>query len=114
MTRTMILLTASLALTASVAFAAAGDRRNAEQPSAEDAAARNGAPAQMSTFDYFFNNPDKYRTIRNDPANIIRACSAAKVCQPRIRLREAGCGADRQASIRTGIDLEAGVFDSSS
>ncbi|SIQ25755.1 hypothetical protein SAMN05880582_1011269 [Rhizobium sp. RU20A] len=66
MTKSLILLTAGLALTASVAFAAGHDVRKDERLPPEGAIVVPAGPSQMSVFDYFFNNPEKYRTMRND------------------------------------------------
>ncbi|WP_377290023.1 hypothetical protein [Rhizobium sp. SG2393] len=66
MTKSLILLTASLALTASVAFAAGHETRKGDPLPPEGAVVVPAGPSQMSVFDYFFNNPEKYRTMRND------------------------------------------------
>lgn len=67
MKATPLSLVALLALTAATsAFAADnyGERRE-EAPGGKIVVSER--PAMMSVWDYFFNNPEKYRSMRNGP-----------------------------------------------
>ncbi len=63
----------SLTFAALLAFGAAASAHAADRDGGRDEEAPRGKivvgerPAMMSVWDYFFNNPEKYRSMRNDP-----------------------------------------------
>ena len=67
MKATSLFLAALLALAAATSALAADryDERSEKAPHSKVVVGEH--PAMMTAWDYFFNNPEKYRTMRNGP-----------------------------------------------
>jgi hypothetical protein len=69
MKRSQFAIVAAAALLSAAAAMAQphdADRREAGEGSYDGAIVVSGSPGMMTAWDYFFNNPEKYRTMRND------------------------------------------------
>ncbi len=71
MKATSFSLAALLALAAATSALAADryDERSEKVPRGKVVVSEH--PAQMSVWDYFFNNPEKYRSMRNGPGEYL-------------------------------------------
>lgn len=67
MKATSLTLAALLALTAGTSALAADNDGGLDEEAPRGKIVVGERPAMMSVWDYFFNNPEKYRSMRNDP-----------------------------------------------